>query len=130
MTIDHTSAAVSLVNIAKVSQQLIATATGYTKDTRNTSNSHIQLEAQLQHIVVASNLALKVVNKSSLSNNPDIDLRLVEWLSSDEPHNCFITLKAIQELLKESLTWQFFRNILSLSKGDKMKEAIMLFNAH
>ncbi|KIJ15249.1 hypothetical protein PAXINDRAFT_99710 [Paxillus involutus ATCC 200175] len=120
MTIDNDSAAVSLVKIAKASQQLIAAASTYAKTVKHARKSQIQLEGQLQRIVAASNLALGAVNKSSsLSDDPHIDRRLVEWLSSNEPQNCFDTLKVMEKLLKDRpLARQFF--ILSVSKDDKI----------
>ncbi|KAF9227040.1 hypothetical protein BS17DRAFT_774830 [Gyrodon lividus] len=48
---------------------------------------------------MASSFALGGVNRSSsLSNDPDIDRRLVEWLSSDEPKTCLETLEAMEGL--------------------------------
>ncbi|KAF8839610.1 hypothetical protein BDN67DRAFT_1012200 [Paxillus ammoniavirescens] len=63
------------------SQQLIAAASNYAKTVKHARKSQIQLEGQRQRIVAASasNLALGTVNKSpSLSDDPDIDRRLVE----------------------------------------------------
>ncbi|KIJ11896.1 hypothetical protein PAXINDRAFT_15228, partial [Paxillus involutus ATCC 200175] len=125
MTTDNVSAAQTLLNIAQVSQQLITATTGYAKGVENTPNTHIQLEGQLQHIVAVSNLALEVVNgSSSLSNGPDIDPCLVEWLFSDEPGTCLATLKAMENLLKPQPLQ------LPFAPEDKIQEAITLFNLH
>ncbi|KAF8840056.1 hypothetical protein BDN67DRAFT_1011775 [Paxillus ammoniavirescens] len=132
MTIDNVSAAVSLVKVAQASQQLITAAAGYAKGVTNSSKFHIQLESQLQRIVAASNLALGAVNKSSsLSNDPDIDPRLVEWLSSNGPDKCLDTLKAMQRLLQDRpLSQQLFSIIPSVSKHEGFHQAITLFNEH
>jgi hypothetical protein len=96
---------------------------------KHAPNSHIQLEGQLQRIVAASNLALGAVNRSSLSDDPDIDRRLVEWLSSDEPHNCF-HVEGNGEVAKGILVTAILQEHPFCIQGDKIKEAIMLFNTH
>ncbi|KAF9218153.1 hypothetical protein BS17DRAFT_791988 [Gyrodon lividus] len=128
---DNASAADILSNIARASHLVLTTVVDHVKLIKIADISRIRLEGQLQHIALASSLTLEAVRRSSsLSNDPDIDRCLLEWLTSDEPKACLDTLQAMKSLLRDE-TWS--RRIISMivlvSKEDKIQEAIRLFQS-
>ncbi|KAF9220137.1 hypothetical protein BS17DRAFT_355918 [Gyrodon lividus] len=127
MTIHVTSASQTLTKITQASQQVTTAVTDYSKRVKSAGNSRIRLQGQLESLVAACNIALGAINKSSsLSDDPNI--RLVAWLSSDEPKICLHTSKDMNNLFKdETLSQQIFSTILFV-REDKIQQAISLFN--
>ncbi|KAF8557484.1 ankyrin [Imleria badia] len=120
------SAGKTLVNIASVSRRVLNTLNSYT--------GHKTVESfQLEKIVVASGTILETLNGALfLQSSINVDDRLKDWLSGEEPKMCLDILNRMEALLNPKLDHghgvkNFFRSSRSVSTKDKSNEAIKLF---
>ncbi|KAF8126505.1 hypothetical protein EV363DRAFT_1268265 [Boletus edulis] len=95
--------------------------------------SHFQLEADMRRISVACDTLAGILSRpGSLPGGPAFDVRVQDWLSSDEPRVCLVTLSMMERLLrKDTISWKtiFPRRRGTTSTQDKIKEAVDLLGS-
>ena len=94
-------------------------------------NSHFQLEADMQRISAACDTLAGILT-SSLPDDPAYEVRLRDWLSSDEPRVCLDTLSSMEKLLQKDVpSWMnmFMGGFGSAPTLDRIKEAADLFGS-
>lgn len=121
------------LKIASASNKVVTTANEYAdrKDRCGVQRSHFQLEAEMRRISVACECIADILGKSTLPDAvPAFDVRLQDWLGTDEPQQRLDTLVELERLLQrdESLWLQvsrFFRRgqLGTVTTEDKIKEA-------
>ena len=91
-----------LSSLVSTSQRVHAIATQYAnaKDVSQVrGHSLIRLEMELQTISASCGAILEILNLPLHSLGRQLDDRLIDWLSDDEPKRCLETLNEMQDLL-------------------------------
>ncbi|KAF9223940.1 hypothetical protein BS17DRAFT_126483 [Gyrodon lividus] len=130
---DKASDAATLIRIAQAAQKTLAAGLHYAKHYTNAKRSCKQLQDDLKCVLHTANIAIGALNRpSSLGNGPNIDDRLVQWFSSNEPQTCLDTLNGMEGLITGyNSTQKFFKTLrFAVCEEDKIKEAIALFDKH
>lgn len=125
------------LKIASTSHRVVTAANGYAdrKDAIGVQRSHFQLEEEMRRISVACECIARILNKSSLSECPAVDVRLQDWLGTDEPGMCFDILTQMESLLEEDKNksteipsnWKGRGGITAME--DKFEEAVNIFES-
>ncbi|KAF8135794.1 hypothetical protein EV363DRAFT_1551923, partial [Boletus edulis] len=121
--------------IVSAARQVVTIANDYAdrQDSNKVSRYHFQLEDDMQRISVTCECLTGVLDKPLSERGPLVDVRIQDWISTDEPQECLDTLSRMERLLQRdapsrtpsmSLTGRGL-NVMQ----DKIKEAIDLFNS-
>ncbi|KAF8125621.1 hypothetical protein EV363DRAFT_1299128 [Boletus edulis] len=121
--------------IACAADKVITTATKFAdrKDSWSVGHSHFQLDVEMQRISIACACIADILAKSVVPGGPEFDVRLQDWLATDEPEQCRDTLIRMEMLLqvqKDKSSWVsriFRREGDKAPTGDKIKEAVEHF---
>lgn len=123
------------LEISSASQKVITAANKYAdyKGFPGVRRSHFQLEADMRRISVACDTLAGILGRSSLPDDPGFDVRLQDWLGSDEPRVCLDTLSGMEKLLRKDTT-SSWKTIFARRRGtrftqDKIKEAVDLLGS-
>ena len=124
------------LDIRSAAQRVITSATEYAnhKNQYRIQGSHFQLEHEMKRISAACKCIASILEEESmLQDGPAFDVRLKDWLATDEPQQCLDTLTQIQTLLqKDESSWvsRFFRRGRgTASTEDKIKEVAEYFGS-
>ncbi|KAG6372883.1 hypothetical protein JVT61DRAFT_7318 [Boletus reticuloceps] len=118
--------------IAAASQRVVAAANDYAdrEDYPGVPRCHHQLEEDMQRISVACACVADILEPPP-EQGPAIDVRIQDWLDTDEPQECLQTLSRMESVLQQdSFSWMprmFQRG--STATQYKIKEAVDLFNS-
>jgi len=121
--------------IASASHQVVTVADNYadSEDSNGVSRCHFQLEEDMQRISVACDRLAGILDKPPPEEGPVVDVRIQDWLNTDEPQECLHTLSRMESLLQQdAFSWMtriFRRGQGSTTTQDKIKEAVDLFNS-
>jgi hypothetical protein len=126
--------------ITSASQQVVAVANDYAdrEDSNGVPRCHFQLEEDMQRISVACDCLAAILDKPPSEEGPAVDVRIQDWLDTDEPQECLHTLNRMESLfqlesqLQETSLWIpriFQRGRGATATRDKIKEAVDLFNS-
>ena len=120
--------------IASASHRVIAVANDYAdrQDTNGVPRCHFQLEEDMRRISVACECLASILGKPRPSEeDPAIDVRIQDWLDTDQPQECLHTLSRMEGLLQQETSlwtpWIFRRG--STATQNRIKEAVDLFNS-
>ncbi|KAG6377683.1 ankyrin repeat-containing domain protein [Boletus reticuloceps] len=120
--------------IASAANKVIASANEYAdrKDSWSVGDSHFQLEDEMRRVSVACACIADILDKSNLpTDGPEFDVRLRDWLATDEPKRYRETLIWMEGLFeKKSWVYKIFRTGRAKAPtGDRIKEAAEYFNS-
>ncbi|KAH0833904.1 hypothetical protein J3R83DRAFT_11088 [Lanmaoa asiatica] len=96
------------LKIASASNKVISAAHDYAdrKDMCGVQRSHFHLEAEMRRISVACECIADILAKPTPPNGPAFDVRLQDWLDTDEPQKCLDTLIWMESLLRrDAFSW-------------------------
>ena len=121
------------LKISSASRNIITAANKYAdhKGLPCIQRSHFQLEADMRRISTACD-SLAGILTSSLPDDPTFDVRLQDWLSSDEPRVCLDALTSMEKLLQQDMpSWKnmFMRGFGTTPTQDRIKEAADLLGS-
>ena len=121
--------------IASASHRVVAVANNYAdrEDSVGVPRCHFQLEEDMRRISVACECLAAILDKPPSEQGPAIDVRIQDWLDTDEPQECLLTLRRMESLLQQDTSlWmpRIFQRLgrSSTATRDKIKEAVDLFN--
>ena len=122
------------LEIASASHKVIIAANEYAdrEGLPGVQRSHFQLEADMRRISVACDTLAGILGRSSHPDDPAVDVRLQDWLGSDEPRVCLDTLSRMERLLrKDTSSWKtvFPRRRGTAPTQDKIKESVDLLGS-
>ena len=123
------------LKLASASHQVITAANKYAdcKGMCGVQRSHFRLESEMRRVSIACEYIIDILRRSSLPDGPAFDVRLQDWLCTDEPQMCLDTLSQMETLLrKDSVSsWKsiFLRGRAAMPTQDKMQEAADLFDS-
>ena len=88
--------------IASASHQVVAVANDYAdrQDTNGVPRCHFQLEEDMRRISVACDCLAAILDKPPSEEGPAVDVRIQDWLDTDEPQECLQTLSRMESLLQ------------------------------
>ncbi|KAF8427982.1 hypothetical protein L210DRAFT_3131267 [Boletus edulis BED1] len=128
-----------LCKIASASREVVAIVNNYAdrEDYNCVSRCHFQLEEDMRRISVACECLADILDKPSPQEGHAVDVRIQDWVVTEEPQVCLDTLSRMKSLLqqKENTSSSMSRMVRggrgSTTTGmqDKIKEAVDLFNA-
>ncbi|KIJ12302.1 hypothetical protein PAXINDRAFT_14917 [Paxillus involutus ATCC 200175] len=130
---DAAADAATIIQIAQATQQVLNAGLVYAKRYTNAEKSCKLLQYDLRCVLATANIAIDALTRcSSLGKDPNIDDRLVQWFSSDEPKKCLDMLKEMEGLITgPNRTQEVLAKIRFAIWGeDKIKDAIALFDKH
>lgn len=124
-----------LEKIASSSHRVVTAANLYAdrRDLDGVPRCHFQLEEVMRRISVACGCLAGTLS-SEVSEN-SVDVRLQDWLASDEPRMCLDTLGCMETLLqpKDDSSWTSWFSRMgrrgSTTAQDKIHEAMCVFDA-
>jgi len=105
------------------------------EDSNGVSRYHFQLEKDMRRVSVACECLAGILDKPLPEEGPAVDVRIQDWLNTDEPQGCLHTLSRIESLLQQDASsWmaRVFRGLGgrgSTATPGKIKEAVDLFNS-
>ncbi|KAF8134005.1 hypothetical protein EV363DRAFT_1214744, partial [Boletus edulis] len=120
--------------IAAASQRVVAAANDYAdrEDYPGVPRCHHQLEADMRRISVACACVADILEPPP-EQGPAIDVRIQDWLDTDEPQECLQILSRMESVLQQdSFSWMsrmFQRGRDSTAAQYKIKVAVDLFNS-
>ncbi|KAF8133982.1 hypothetical protein EV363DRAFT_943346 [Boletus edulis] len=120
--------------IAAASQRVVAAANDYAdrEDYTGVPRCHHQLEEDMRRISVACACVADILEPPP-EQGPAIDVRIQDWLDTDEPEECLQILNGMESVLQQdSFLWMsrmFQRGRGSTATQYKIKEAVDLFNS-
>jgi hypothetical protein len=122
------------LEISSASHKVIIAANKYAdrKGLPGVQRSHFQLEADMRRISVACDTLSGILGRSSHPDDPAVDVRLQDWLGSDEPRVCLDALSRMERLLREDMSsWMSFfpRRRGTAHTQDKIKETVDVFGS-
>ena len=122
------------LDISSASRNVIIAANKYAKykGLPCIQRSHFQLEDDMRRISAACDTLAGILGRSCLQNEPAIDVRLQDWLSSDEPRLCLDALTSMEKLLQQDMpSWKnmFMRGFGTTPTQDRIKEAADLLGS-
>ena len=123
------------LDIGSAAQKVITSATDYAnhKNQFCVQGSHFQLEDKMKRISAACKSIADILGKPTLPDGPPLDVRIKDWLATDEPQLCLKTLTRMQTLLQKdesSLVSRFFRGGRGTAPTeDKIKEVAEFFGS-
>ena len=120
------------LQISSASHKVIIAANKYAdrKGLPGVQRSHFQLEADMRRISVACDTLSGILGRSSHPDDPAVDVRLQDWLGSDEPRVCLDTLSRMERLLRDdTFSWMTFFQRGTAPTQDKIKEAVDLLGS-
>ena len=121
--------------IASASHQVVTVANDYAdrEDSNGVPRCHFQLEEDMRRISVACDCLAAILDKPPFEEGPTVDVRIQDWLNTDEPQECLHTLSRMESLLLQDTSSRmpriFRRGRGSTATQDKIKEAVDLFNS-
>ena len=121
--------------IASASHQVVAVANEYAdrEDSNAVPRWHFQLEEDMRRISVACECLAGILEKPLSEEGPVVDVRIQDWLNTDEPQECLYTLSKMESLFQQDISlWmpRVFRSGRgSIATQDRIKEAVDLFNS-
>jgi len=121
--------------IASASHQVVTAANDYAdrEDSNGVSRRHFQLEEDMRRISVACDCLAGILDKPPPEEGPAVDVRIQDWLDTDQPQECLHILSRMESLLQQDASsWmpRFFRRGRgSTATQGKIKEAVDLFNS-
>jgi hypothetical protein len=121
--------------IASASHRVIAVANDYAdrEDSNGVPRWHFQLEEDMRRISVACECLAGIFDRPPSEEGPVVDLRIQDWLNTEEPQECLHTLSRMESLFQQEISlWMplvFRRGRGSTATQDKIKEAVDLFNS-
>lgn len=121
-----------LLKIASASNKVVAAANDYAdrKDLGRVPHAHFQLEAHMRKVSVACESIADILDKSNPSNGHELDIRLRDWLHSDEPQTCQDTLVQMEKLIHKDTSWMsWVWGRGTTITQDKIEEAVDLFSS-
>jgi hypothetical protein len=116
--------------ITSTSHQVVAVADDYAdrEDSNGVPRCHFQLEEDMRKISVACECLVGILDKPLSEEGPAIDVRIQDWLNTDEPQECLHTLSWMESLLQQDASlrtpWIFRRGRGSTAMQDKIKEVV------
>ena len=124
-----------LLEIASAASKVITSANDYAnrKKKCRVQRFHFQLENEMKRISVTCKCIADVLGESILPGGPAFDIRLQDWLDTDEPQQCLDTLVLMERCLqKDEHSWvsQIFRRNEAAHIEDKIKEVAEHFASH
>ena len=122
------------LKISSASRNVITAANTYAdhKGLACIQRSHFQLETDMRRISAACNTLAGILGGSCLPDEPEIDVRLQDWLISDEPRVCLDTLTGMEKLLQNDMpSWKnmFMRGFGVTPTQDRIQEAADLLGS-
>ena len=119
--------------IASASQRVITTANSYAdrEDLNCIPRCHFQLEEDMRKVSVACECLVGTLDKPP-EEGPVVDVRIQDWLDTDEPQECLHTLGRMESLLQKEASWMpwiFRRGGGPTATQDKIKEAVDHFTS-
>ncbi|KAF8441584.1 hypothetical protein L210DRAFT_2081228 [Boletus edulis BED1] len=121
--------------IVSAARQVVTIANDYAdrQDSNKVSRYHFQLEDDMQRISVTCECLTGVLDKPLSERGPLVDVRIQDWISTDEPQECLDTLSRMERLLQRDAPSRM-PSMSRTGRGsnvmqDKIKEAIDLFNS-
>jgi len=124
-----------LRKIASASHQVVTAAHDYAvrEDSNAVSRCHFQLDEDMRRISLACEcLALGILPEEG----PAVDVRIRDWLSTDEPQECLHALSQMESSLRQGSapSWIPRLGIFQGGRGstateDKIKKAVDIFNS-
>ncbi|KAG6372884.1 ankyrin repeat-containing domain protein [Boletus reticuloceps] len=122
--------------IAAASQRVVAIANDYAdrEDYPGVPRCHHQLEEDMRRISVACACVADILEPPP-EQGPAIDVRIQDWLDTDEPQECLQTLSRMESVLQQdSFSWSRMSRMFQRGRGStatqyKIKEAVDLFNS-
>ena len=123
-----------LHKIASISHRVVTAADEYAdrEDLDGVPRCHFQLEEAMRRISVACQCLAGNLGKTSPEGGPSVDVRLQDWLDTDEPQKCLDTLGRMERLLQKDASWWmsgiFRRGRGTTTTQDKIKEAVHIFS--
>ena len=126
------------LKIASAANNVITSANDYAdrKDKCGVQRAHFQLETEMRRISVACECIADVLSKSTVPGGPEFDVRLQDWLDTDEPQQCLDTLVRTEKLLPKDSDGSWMPRLEFIRRGwgtaptgDKIKEAAEYFSS-
>jgi hypothetical protein len=130
---DAASDAATIIQIAQATQQVLNAGLVYAKRYTNAEKSCKLLQYDLRCVLATANIAIDALTRcSSLGKDPNIDDRLIQWFSSDEPKKCLDMLRGMEGLITGRNRTQGVLARIRFAGWveDKIKDAITLFDKH
>ncbi|KAF8427986.1 hypothetical protein L210DRAFT_3131369 [Boletus edulis BED1] len=129
-----------LCKIASASREVVAVANNYAdrEDYNCVSRCHFQLEEDMRRISVACECLADIPDKPSPQEGHAVDVRIQDWVVTEEPQVCLDTLSRMKSLLQQkentsswaSRMFRGGRSSTTTGMQDKIKEAVDLFNSY